>query len=99
MRSPETRIKRLTEKVLCHRFLYYVLAVPIASDEEYDAMERKLRKLEADYPKLLRADSPTQTVGSDQKDSYPNHIQWRAWDMLNPAEKQSVRDTFRPPQD
>jgi DNA ligase (NAD+) len=47
-----------------HRAAYYGEDAPTISDAEYDALERDLRALEAEYPELAEPDSPTQTVGS-----------------------------------
>ena len=41
------------------------LAEPSISDEEYDKLVKKLEKLEAENPKLITPDSPTQRVGKD----------------------------------
>ena len=46
-----------------HGHLYYVLDAPQIPDAEYDRMFRELQALEAAYPELERADSPTQRVG------------------------------------
>ena len=43
---------------------YYVRDRPSATDAEYDALMRELRKLEADHPELVTLESPTQRVGS-----------------------------------
>jgi DNA ligase (NAD+) len=42
---------------------YYELDAPEISDEEYDALFRRLRTLEAEHPRLAAADSPTRRVG------------------------------------
>jgi len=42
---------------------YYVEDAPVLSDAEYDALFRELEALEAEYPSLRTADSPTQRVG------------------------------------
>lgn len=42
---------------------YYVLDAPLVPDAEFDALFRELQALEASYPELLTADSPTQRVG------------------------------------
>jgi DNA ligase (NAD+) len=47
-----------------HRAAYYGDDAPTISDAEYDALERDLRALEAEYPELAEPDSPTQTIGS-----------------------------------
>ena len=44
---------------------YYVDNNPLISDFEYDSLMRELEDLEALYPELSTADSPTRTVGSD----------------------------------
>ena len=46
-----------------HGHLYYVLDAPQIPDAEYDRMFRELQALEAAYPELERADSPTQRIG------------------------------------
>lgn len=46
-----------------HNHRYYVLDQPSIGDAEYDALFSELQRLEAQYPKLLTADSPTQRVG------------------------------------
>lgn len=50
---------------LLHRYSYryYVLDDPEVSDAQYDALFRQLQQLEAEYPALRSADSPTQRVG------------------------------------
>ena len=42
---------------------YYVLDKPTVADHVYDQVYEKLRQLEADFPELVTADSPTQRVG------------------------------------
>ncbi len=43
---------------------YYVLDAPTLPDAEYDRLFRELQTLEAEYPDLVTADSPTQRVGA-----------------------------------
>ena len=45
---------------------------PELSDQEYDALERELRDLEAQHPELVTADSPTQRVGERPSESFPS---------------------------
>jgi DNA ligase (NAD+) len=47
-----------------HNYAYYVLDRPTVPDAEYDRLFRELQALEARYPELLTADSPTQRVGA-----------------------------------
>ena len=48
-----------------HRYAhaYYTLDAPEIPDSEYDRLFRQLQEIEAQYPALLRTDSPTQRVG------------------------------------
>jgi DNA ligase (NAD+) len=59
----EKRISELRRELNHHNYLYYVLDQPEISDAEYDRMLRELMELEAKYPQLVTADSPTQRVG------------------------------------
>ena len=47
-----------------HNYRYYVLDDPVISDTGYDRLLRELQDLEATYPELVSADSPTQRVGA-----------------------------------
>jgi DNA ligase (NAD+) len=67
----ETRIARLREEIRRHEHLYYVLAKPEISDEQYDALERELRELEAEFPDLVTPTSPTQRVGEKPSSEFP----------------------------
>lgn len=63
MTDPRARHQELIQEIEAHRHAYYEEDAPTVSDGEYDALERELRALEADYPELATPDSPTQTVG------------------------------------
>lgn len=56
-------IEELREKINYHNHRYYVLAQPVISDAEYDALMRRLIELEEQFPDLITPDSPTQRVG------------------------------------
>jgi len=64
------RITELREQIHHHDYLYYVEARPEVSDAEYDALMRELRELEASFPDLVTADSPTQRVGGAPTDIF-----------------------------
>lgn len=49
---------------------YYVEGSPTMSDAEYDAKMRQLANLEASFPELRTADSPTMRVGSDLTEGF-----------------------------
>lgn len=53
-----------------HNYLYYALDDPEIPDAEYDRLLRRLQQLEAAYPHLLSADSPSLKVGSAPLDAF-----------------------------
>ncbi len=55
-----------------HRFAhaYYTLDAPLVPDAEYDRLFVELQALEAEYPSLKSADSPTQRVGGAVLDGF-----------------------------
>jgi len=57
------RHSELSGQIQYHRDLYYNQETPELTDADYDALEAELRALEAEFPELKTADSPTQTVG------------------------------------
>jgi DNA ligase (NAD+) len=59
------RHEELAEEVRRHDYAYYVLAQPTISDPAYDRLYRELADLEAQFPKLIGPDSPTQRVGGE----------------------------------
>lgn len=62
MLPPADRISELRQRIRAHDHAYYVLSAPTVTDAEYDALMSELRALEAAYPELISADSPTQRV-------------------------------------
>jgi DNA ligase (NAD+) len=60
----ETRILELIAELSEHNHRYYLLDDPLISDAAYDLLLRELQELEASFPDLLQADSPSQKVGS-----------------------------------
>ena len=57
------RMGELISEIRDHQFKYYVLDAPTIADAEFDALLKELTALEAKYPELREADSPTQNVG------------------------------------
>ncbi len=58
------RAAALRTEIERHAYRYYALDAPEISDEAYDALVRELEGIEAAYPSLVTADSPTQRVGA-----------------------------------
>ena len=61
------RIRELTDLLKYHSEKYFNQDDPEISDAEYDALSRELRELEAEFPELAEADSPTRRVGGKAK--------------------------------
>jgi DNA ligase (NAD+) len=58
------RLKALAGEIARHDQLYHDQDSPEISDAEYDALVRENRELEARFPKLVRADSPSKRLGA-----------------------------------
>lgn len=59
----EKRLAKLRAEINSHNRAYHVLNEPLISDAEYDRLFEELLKLEAEFPHLVTADSPSQRVG------------------------------------
>lgn len=58
------RIAWLSREIRAADALYYQDDNPAMSDADYDALRKELLTLEAEFPHLIRKDSPTQSVGA-----------------------------------
>jgi len=58
------QVDELREQLNDANYRYYVLDEPQISDATYDRLMRELETLEAKYPTLVTADSPSQRVGA-----------------------------------
>lgn len=64
-------IEDLRNVLRFHEYRYYILNDPLISDYEYDQLYKALEKMEAENPKLITADSPTQRVAKELTKSFP----------------------------
>ena len=58
------RLMRLAREIARHNKLYHDGDAPEISDAEFDALVRENAELEAQYPHLIRPDSPSRQVGA-----------------------------------
>lgn len=65
------RAAALRREIAAHDHAYYLLAAPTVPDAEYDRLFRELQAIEAQYPALQTADSPTQRVGGAPRSDLP----------------------------
>ena len=65
-------VSRLRSEIARHDDLYYRRAEPEISDQQYDALVRRLREIESGHPELVTRDSPTLRVGSDSDERFPS---------------------------
>ena len=65
------RVKELRAIIEKNNRLYYDQDAPELEDFEYDALTRELKELEAQFPQLVTAASPTQKVGAPPAASCP----------------------------
>src|ERR1700726_4249419 len=63
MPSIQEKIDQLRSQINHHNHLYYVEAKTEISAREFDKLLEGLKKLEAEHPKLITPDSPSQRVG------------------------------------
>jgi DNA ligase (NAD+) len=60
----KTELKRLAQEIAAHDERYYQNDAPAISDADYDALRRRNAAIEARFPALVLADSPSRRVGA-----------------------------------
>ncbi len=63
LEQAQKRVEELRAVIEKNNRLYYDQDAPELEDFEYDALTRELKALEAEFPQLVTANSPTQKVG------------------------------------
>lgn len=81
------KIEKLRAQIDDLRYRYHVLNDPEVTDQMYDGLMDELRKIEAEHPEIITADSPTQRVAGKPLDKF-NKIthtvtQWSFDDAFN----------------
>lgn len=89
----EKRIKSLSSELKQHNYNYYVLAMPIISDYDFDKILEELIGLEKQYPEFSDPDSPTQKVGGDiTKNFVTVKHKWPMLSLGNTYNEQELTD-------
>jgi DNA ligase (NAD+) len=63
-------IQHLREEIRHHDYLYHVADDPEISDAAYDRLMKRLKQLEAENPRLVTPDSPTQRLGGAPREGF-----------------------------
>ncbi|KPQ14057.1 MAG: DNA ligase, NAD-dependent [Rhodobacteraceae bacterium HLUCCO18] len=72
---------------------YHQADSPVLSDADYDALKRENAALEARFPHLKRADSPSDSVGAAPAEGFSKHIHaQRMMSLSNAFDEDDVRD-------
>jgi DNA ligase (NAD+) len=91
----QDELARLAAEIRRHDRLYYAEAAPEISDAEYDALRRRNAAIEARFPALVRADSPSRRVGAAPVAGFAKVTHTRPMLSLeNAFEESDVRDFF-----
>jgi len=69
----EAELARLAAEIAEHDRRYYTEDAPIVSDAAYDALRRRNDAIEARFPHLLRADSPSKRVGAPPSEEFAKY--------------------------
>ncbi|PIU14232.1 NAD-dependent DNA ligase LigA [bacterium (Candidatus Gribaldobacteria) CG08_land_8_20_14_0_20_39_15] len=64
------RLEKLKEVINHHRYLYHVLDKQEISEDVLDSLKKELSELEAAFPDLITADSPSQRVAGKPLDKF-----------------------------
>ncbi|TPW33578.1 NAD-dependent DNA ligase LigA [Martelella alba] len=66
----QVELERLAAEIARNDTLYHGKDQPVLSDADYDALKRRNDAIEARFPDLVRADSPSQRVGAAPSETF-----------------------------
>ena len=89
----QQKINQLRTTLNEHNYNYYVLNQPVISDYDFDMKLKELEKLEAEFPELADANSPTKRVGSDLSKDFEQVVhQYQMLSLTNAYSEGEVAD-------
>jgi DNA ligase (NAD+) len=88
------RAEELRRSIRHHEHRYYVLDQPEISDAAFDELFRELAELEAEHPRLVTADSPTQRVAGVVSERFATVVHRAPMLSLDSAEKLEALERF-----
>ncbi|WEK47220.1 MAG: NAD-dependent DNA ligase LigA [Candidatus Andeanibacterium colombiense] len=90
------QLMRLAKEIARHNALYHAQDEPEITDQEFDALVRRNSELEAQFPQLIRADSPSKQVGAAASSSaltkVPHEV--RMFSLDNAFSDEDMSDFF-----
>lgn len=90
------QLKELRRQIEYHNKKYYTEDAPEISDYEYDMLYRRLENLEAAFPELKSADSPTNRVGASGYNTFAEVVHTVPMDSLHDSfSEEELRDFDR----
>ncbi|SFU73333.1 DNA ligase (NAD+) [Pustulibacterium marinum] len=91
--SAKEQITQLREELTHHNYQYYVLDNPSISDYEFDMKLKELQALEAQYPELYDANSPSVRVGGMITKNFETVVhEHRMYSLDNSYSKEDLED-------
>ncbi|GLB51202.1 DNA ligase [Neptunitalea chrysea] len=91
--TDKERILQLREALTNYNYQYYVLDTPVISDYEFDMKLKELQDLEAKYPELFDANSPTVRVGGMVTKNFETVVHdYRMYSLENSYSKEDLED-------